>query len=123
MSVTASLELTRELLSVTSSRWGRGNQPIQSELAPELVAGMYMPMPSPEIAIINLGPYEEFAAPCGAVSAGEGSVQTMEAHIKPGQEWFWSEEWQAAEYEAEVDLVEGRFETFDNDEDFLASLV
>jgi hypothetical protein len=46
-----------------------------------------------------------------------------EAHIKPGQEWFWSEEWQAAEREAEADLAEGRFEAFDNDEDFLANLV
>jgi hypothetical protein len=49
--------------------------------------------------------------------------RTTEVHIKPGQEWFWSEEWQAAEREAEADLVEGRFETFDNDEDFLANLV
>ncbi len=41
---------------------------------------------------------------------------------KPGQEWFWSEAWQAAEREAEADLQAGRYETFDNDADFLASL-
>ena len=43
--------------------------------------------------------------------------------IKPGQEWFWTAEWQAAEREAEEDLAAGRVETFDNDADFLASLV
>ena len=41
---------------------------------------------------------------------------------KPGQEWFWSEAWQAAEREAEADLQAGNIETFDNDADFLASL-
>jgi len=43
--------------------------------------------------------------------------------IEPGQEWFWAEEWQAAEREAEADLAAGRRETFDNDRDFIASLV
>ncbi|TEU12484.1 MAG: ribbon-helix-helix protein, CopG family [Anaerolineales bacterium] len=43
--------------------------------------------------------------------------------IKPGQEWFWTAEWQAAEREAEEDLATGRVQTFDNDADFLASLV
>ncbi|MEW5988386.1 MAG: ribbon-helix-helix domain-containing protein [Chloroflexota bacterium] len=42
--------------------------------------------------------------------------------IKPGQEWFWSPGWQAAEREAEADLAAGRIETYDNDADFLASL-
>jgi Arc/MetJ-type ribon-helix-helix transcriptional regulator len=41
---------------------------------------------------------------------------------KPGQEWFWSEAWQAAEREAEADLVAGNFETFESDADFLTSL-
>ena len=42
--------------------------------------------------------------------------------IKPGQEWFWTEEWQAAECEVEADLEAGRCETFDTMEEFLASL-
>jgi predicted transcriptional regulator len=42
--------------------------------------------------------------------------------IKPGQEWFWTERWQAAEREVEADLEAGRFETFDTMEEFLASL-
>jgi predicted transcriptional regulator len=41
---------------------------------------------------------------------------------KPGQEWFWTEAWQAAEREVEADLAAGRYETFDTMEDFLASL-
>jgi hypothetical protein len=46
----------------------------------------------------------------------------LEKGIKPGQEWFWTEEWQAAEKEVEADLQAGRFETFDTMEDFLADL-
>ena len=41
---------------------------------------------------------------------------------KPGQEWFWSEGWQAAEREVEEDLAASNFETFDTIEDFLESL-
>ena len=43
--------------------------------------------------------------------------------IKAGQEWFWSEEWQAAERQAEADIAAGRVQVFDNDADFLASLM
>ncbi len=46
----------------------------------------------------------------------------LERRIKPGQEWFWTGEWQAAEKEAEADLQAGRFETFKTMEDFLADL-
>ena len=42
--------------------------------------------------------------------------------IKPGQEWFWTEEWQAAEREVETDLEAGRLDTFATMEEFLASL-
>ena len=53
--------------------------------------------------------------------------EAIDAHlkhqsIKPGQEWFWTEEWQAAERAVEADLETGRFETFDTMEEFLASL-
>jgi len=42
--------------------------------------------------------------------------------IKPGQEWFWTPEWQEAEREVEADLAARRFETFDTMEDFLEGL-
>lgn len=42
--------------------------------------------------------------------------------IKPGQEWFWTAEWQALEREAGADLAAGRYETFDSIEQLLASL-
>ena len=35
------------------------------------------------------------------------------------QAWFWTEEWQAGEREAEADLVAGRYETFDTMEDLI----
>jgi predicted transcriptional regulator len=47
----------------------------------------------------------------------------QQQQVKPGQEWFWTAEWQAAEREAEADLAAGRVEAFDNDADFLASLM
>ena len=46
-----------------------------------------------------------------------------QAAVKPGQEWFWTAEWQAAEKEAEADLAAGRVETYESDAAFLASLV
>jgi hypothetical protein len=42
--------------------------------------------------------------------------------VKPGQEWFWSKEWQAAERETEADLAAGNYEAFDTMEEFLAEL-
>jgi predicted transcriptional regulator len=41
---------------------------------------------------------------------------------KPGQEWFWSEAWQAAEREVEADLAAGNHETYDSMTDFLKDL-
>jgi predicted transcriptional regulator len=45
-----------------------------------------------------------------------------EQTVKPGQEWFWAEAWQAAERQVEADLAEGNYETFDTMEDFLKDL-
>ena len=42
--------------------------------------------------------------------------------VKPGQEWFWSEAWQAAERDVDSDLSAGNFETFDSMDDFLKDL-
>ena len=41
---------------------------------------------------------------------------------RPGQEWFWSGAWQAAERDVEADLEAGDFETFDTMADFLKDL-
>ena len=40
----------------------------------------------------------------------------------PDQSWFWTEEWQAMEREAEEDFREGRFKTFENTDAFLEGL-
>ena len=42
--------------------------------------------------------------------------------IDPEQRWFWTEEWQAREREADEDLANGRYEEFDDFEDFINSL-
>jgi AbrB family looped-hinge helix DNA binding protein len=42
--------------------------------------------------------------------------------IDSTQAWFWTPAWQLMEAEADVDLSTGRVETFETDEDFLASL-
>ena len=43
--------------------------------------------------------------------------------LKPGQEWFWADAWQAAEREVEAELEAGEYETFDTMADFLKDLV
>lgn len=42
--------------------------------------------------------------------------------IPPDQAWFWTEEWQAEEREAEEHIKAGRVKTFDNLEDLFADL-
>ena len=48
-------------------------------------------------------------------------------HLQPcvtvpaDQAWYWTPEWQAMEREADEDYARGNYETFDSDEEFLAS--
>ena len=42
--------------------------------------------------------------------------------IDPNQAWFWTEEWQAKEREVDEDIKAGRYEEFDNMDDFIDSL-
>ena len=42
--------------------------------------------------------------------------------IDPEQAWFWTEEWQKGELEAEEDLREGRYTEYTSMDDFIASL-
>ena len=41
--------------------------------------------------------------------------------VDASQSWFWTEEWQAGEREAEADIAAGRMEFFGNAEEFLGS--
>jgi AbrB family looped-hinge helix DNA binding protein len=47
-------------------------------------------------------------------------VQTIK--VPRDQAWFWTDEWQAREMQAEKDLTDGRFEDFDNLQDLLRDL-
>jgi hypothetical protein len=42
--------------------------------------------------------------------------------INPEQAWFWTREWQSRHYEAEQDLIEGRYEEFDTMDEFIGTL-
>jgi hypothetical protein len=42
--------------------------------------------------------------------------------LNPDQAWFWSEEWQAKEREADADEAAGRVTHYDTDEEFLTAL-
>lgn len=42
--------------------------------------------------------------------------------IPSDQAWFWSEEWQKGEKEAEADITSGRVKSFENAEDLLEEL-
>ncbi len=52
----------------------------------------------------------------------EADVAAKAGLIDPDQRWWWTEEWQAGEREAERDIAEGRTETFDSIEAFINSL-
>lgn len=43
------------------------------------------------------------------------------ALIDPDQAWFWTEQWQAGEREADEDIAAGRGETYENTDEFLDS--
>jgi hypothetical protein len=61
---------------------------------------------------------------CGRAALVGYSVRmelTDEPH-DPNQWWFWTEEWQAGEREAEAEIARGEVERFTTAEDFLASL-
>lgn len=51
----------------------------------------------------------------------KGGGQVEMALIDPDQAWFWTEEWQAAEREADEDLAAGRSEVYDDAKAFLDS--
>lgn len=67
---------------------------------------MTLDMRVPFYSTVNLLP--------GVVSSTDGvSVEHL---------WFWSDGWQSLEAEADADIEEGRYENFDNMDDFIAAL-
>jgi hypothetical protein len=48
--------------------------------------------------------------------------EVTDGRIDPAQAWFWTQEWQEREREADADLAAGRVTRFESDEDFLAEL-
>jgi hypothetical protein len=54
------------------------------------------------------------------VTRERGQLKLRE--VAPDQAWFWTQEWQRKEREAEDDLAAGRYKRFHSDEDFLEYL-
>jgi hypothetical protein len=48
--------------------------------------------------------------------------EITDGRIHPEQAWFWTQEWQAREREADEDLAAGRVTRFESDDEFLAEL-
>lgn len=48
--------------------------------------------------------------------------EISDGRIDPEQAWFWTQEWQQREREADDDLAAGRVTRFENDDEFLAAL-
>lgn len=53
---------------------------------------------------------------------GENIVLTPKKLIEKSQAYFWTEEWQQAEREAERDISEGRVTAFETVDDLIAAL-
>ncbi len=51
----------------------------------------------------------------------DGILLRPQKVIDATQAWFWTRAWQAGEREAAADIAAGRTETFETEEDFLAS--
>jgi hypothetical protein len=69
---------------------------------------------------------DEFESGIVRVTRPDGTVVMYAIHpqtkkwveIDPDQAWFWSEEWQAAERRADADVESGRYQDFDDVDDF-----
>lgn len=126
MSAVAS-EKPTTITRLTPEKWERYGENVPTsdqEAGVELVAGFYyIPAHPQKIIPVPLQLTDEIDTSWEVSSKiAAGGSKAEKPNIKSGQEWFWTEEWQTAEREAEADLEAGRFEEFENDEDFLASL-
>jgi hypothetical protein len=78
--------------------------------------------------LISLGLLKEYDIPVNdgdifQVQLDEGKVVLVPMKLIPAdQAWFWSENWQEGEREAEADLVAERVASFDQAEDLIKDL-
>lgn len=50
------------------------------------------------------------------------TVERLTEVVTSSQAWFWTDDWQAGEREADADLAEGRVKHFDSEDDMDAAL-
>ena len=97
----------RDVVFVDYSSSVVGTSVLDSSAAPATLAGLTQRV---QVEMAFSYPLKRFPQ--------QGNLEIRESD----QEWFWTPEWQAAEREVDADLAAGRFETFDNMEDFLSDL-
>jgi hypothetical protein len=57
------------------------------------------------------------------VQVEDGRIVLVPMKLVPAEQvWFWSEEWQKGEKEADEDIAEGRTKSFDNVDDLVEEL-
>lgn len=61
-------------------------------------------------------------APVSLHISGEGEIVIQTEERDPDQAWFWTEEWQQKEREADEDIAAGRMTRYLSDEAFTAEL-
>ena len=66
--------------------------------------------------------WPNFVVPPDEISVVLTPSLESDIELSHDQSWFWTDEWQAMEAEADRDLAEGRFEIFNTIEELLESL-
>lgn len=64
--------------------------------------------------------WASFEQPAAEIGVEEGRLYF--ARATPDQSWFWTDAWQKKEKEADEDLREGRYRTFETMDDFITFL-
>lgn len=104
-------------------RWGvseeQANETVDIDTLGEIIRDVYILVSTPSFVSIESMPEAELVLG-DATSSQE--LKSPPTKIKSGQEWFWTNEWQAAERAVEEDLAAGDFEIFDTMEEFLEDL-
>ena len=85
---------------------------------------MVMAIERPKVQGAFRLPHADRTPPIVAVRGGDVRIRYATGSLQPAHDsaYFWTEEWQAGEREADEEIKAGRMHHFDNPEDALAFL-